>query len=126
MTRNHTLIGLSNALIVVESGMQGGTYEAGSFALKAGVPLFVAEYAQPSESAAGNAYFLQHGATPIRCSQEEQRAGLQHLFEEILTHYDNLKRPPASDVVEGMLFTMERVIECTRSLSLYPIRDTLL
>lgn len=28
MTRNHTLIGLSNALIVVESGLQGGTFEA--------------------------------------------------------------------------------------------------
>ena len=54
--------------------MKGGTYEAGSFALKASVPLFVAEYAQPSESAAGNAYFLQRGATPIRCSLAERTA----------------------------------------------------
>ncbi len=104
MIRNHTLIGLSNALIVVEAGLQGGTYEAGSFALKTGVPLFVAEYIQPSESATGNAHFLQRGATSIRYSQVEQRVDLQRLFDDILSHHDNLKQPPTSSMFQGMLF----------------------
>ncbi len=104
MTRNHTLIGLSNALIVVESGLQGGTFEAGQFALKTTVPLFVAEYAQPSESAVGNSYFIQRGATPIRRSPQTQRAGLQRLFDDILTHYDDLKQAPAPSLVQGALF----------------------
>ena len=104
MTRNHTLIGLSNALIVVESGLKGGTFEAGRFALKAKVPLFVAEYAQPSELAVGNTYFIQRGATPIRRNPRTRRAGLQRLFDNILAHYDDLKEPTASLPVQGGLF----------------------
>ncbi len=104
MTRNHTIIGLSNALIVVESGLQGGTFEAGQFALKTRVPLFVAEYAQPSERAAGNAYFIQRGATPIRRSPETQRANVQRLFDDILGHFDDLQQPPAPALVQGALF----------------------
>lgn len=104
MTRNHTIIGLSNALIVVESGLQGGTFEAGQFALKARVPLFVAEYAQPSERAAGNAYFIQRGATPIRRSPQTQRASVQRLFDDILGHFDDLQKPPEPVLVQGALF----------------------
>ena len=68
------------------------------------MPLFVAEYAQPSDSAVGNAYFIQRGATPIRRSPQTQRAGLQRLFDDILTHYDDLKQPPAPALVQGALF----------------------
>ena len=93
-------------MIVVESGLKGGTYEAGAFALKAKVPLFVAEYAQPSDSAAGNAYFIQHSATPIWHSRETQDVGLKRLFDGILSHYDNLKQPAAPAVVQGNLFAM--------------------
>lgn len=111
MTRNHTIIGLSNALIVVESGLQGGTFEAGQFALKTRVPLFVAEYAQPSERAVGNAYFIQRGATPIRRSPETQRANVQRLFDDILGHFDDLRQPPAPALVQGALFAETPAIE---------------
>lgn len=104
MTRNHTIIGLSNALIVVESGLTGGTFEAGQFALKTRVPLFVAEYAHPSERAAGNAWFIQRGAAPIGHSPDTRRANVQRLFDRILAHYDDLKQPAAAPLVQGTLF----------------------
>jgi DNA protecting protein DprA len=66
MVRNRTICGLSHALIVIESGLEGGTFEAGKTALDLGEPLFCVEYAEPSPSAAGNPYFLQHGAYSLK------------------------------------------------------------
>jgi predicted Rossmann fold nucleotide-binding protein DprA/Smf involved in DNA uptake len=70
MTRNRTICALSDALIVIESGMEGGTFDAGNAALNLGVPLFCVKYAQPLESASGNAYFLEHGAIPLQRSPD--------------------------------------------------------
>lgn len=93
MTRNRTICGLSNALVVVQSGKKGGTFEAGKFALQANIPLFVAEYAQTAENAPGNPYFLQHGAHSLRRHQETGQAMLHELFQEIWYHYDNKQEP---------------------------------
>lgn len=68
MARNHTICGLSNAMILVESGAEGGTFECGKVALEQRCPLFVVEYAQPPASAEGNAFFLQRGAHALRRS----------------------------------------------------------
>jgi len=65
MLRNHTICGLSSAMVVVESGLTGGTFEAGTFALRAGCPLFVVAFNNPSASAAGNGHFLDRGAVPL-------------------------------------------------------------
>jgi len=70
MRRNNTIIGLSDAMIVIESGTTGGTYACGVATLKHGRPLFVAEYSNPPESAAGNQYFLTRGASPFRGNHE--------------------------------------------------------
>jgi DNA processing protein len=72
MTRNRTICGLSNALVVIESGLEGGTFEAGKTALDLGEPLFCVEYAEPSPSAAGNPYFLAHGALSVKRSRSGQ------------------------------------------------------
>jgi len=77
MTRNRTICGLANAMIVIESGLEGGTFEAGKTALDLGEPLFCVEYAEPSSSAAGNPYFLQHGAFSLKRS----RAGPPNLSQ---------------------------------------------
>lgn len=70
MTRNRTICGLSDALVVVESGLEGGTFEAGNTALSLSVPLFCVEYAEPLPSAEGNPYFLKHGAMPLKRSAD--------------------------------------------------------
>lgn len=66
MKRNNTIIGLSNAMIMIESGMDGGTFNAGEQSLKNKKPLFVVEYGTYKPSAEGNRFFLQRGGTPIR------------------------------------------------------------
>ncbi|HID61443.1 MAG TPA: DNA-binding protein [Anaerolineae bacterium] len=85
MRRNRTICGLSEALIVIESGTSGGTFEAGKLALRLKMPLFVAEYAEPAVSAAGNAYFLAHGARPLRRSAETGQANLEPLRRAVET-----------------------------------------
>lgn len=70
MTRNRTICALSDALVVIESGLDGGTFDAGNAALNLSVPLFCVEYAQPVESAEGNTYFLKHGASPLKRSPD--------------------------------------------------------
>jgi len=79
MQRNKVICGLSEALIVIESGMKGGTFEAGSEAIRLKLPLFVADYATPSDSAKGNAYFLSKGAHALRRKGETGKASLESL-----------------------------------------------
>jgi DNA protecting protein DprA len=105
MTRNRTICGLSDALVIVEAGLKGGTFEAGKFALRVKVPLFVADYAQPGESAAGNPYFIQRGAQPVRRNQDTGLANLQRLFEEVASHYLDLDKPKPLRPVQEPLFT---------------------
>jgi DNA processing protein len=81
MQRNKTICGLSNAVVVIESGLKGGTFEAGKAALSLRRPLFVAEYAQPAESAEGNAYFLRQGARFLR--KKNGAAYLDELFQAV-------------------------------------------
>ena len=70
MKRNATVCGLSDALVVVEAGLSGGTFDAAETALKLRVPLFVVDFANPSPAAEGNRYFLSRGAKPIRRSPD--------------------------------------------------------
>ncbi len=81
MQRNRTICGLSNAVVVIESGLKGGTFEAGKAALALRRPLFVAEYAQPAETAEGNAYFLKQGARFLR--KKNGAAYLEELFQAV-------------------------------------------
>lgn len=66
MKRNLVIIGLSKAMILVESGKTGGTFAAGEESLKRSLPLFVIDYAKPEVSAEANPYFIAHGGQPIR------------------------------------------------------------
>jgi DNA protecting protein DprA len=72
MTRNRTICGLSNAMVVIESGLDGGTFEAGKTSLDLKLPLFCVEYAETVPSAAGNPYFLQHGAISLKRARNGQ------------------------------------------------------
>lgn len=69
MVRNRTICGLSHAMVVIESGSEGGTFEAGKAALELGEPLFCVEYSETPPEAAGNPYFLRHGAQSLRRSR---------------------------------------------------------
>lgn len=66
MKRNNTIIGLADAMILIESGMDGGTFDAGKQSLSNKKPLFVVDCATYKPSAEGNQYFLEKGVVPIR------------------------------------------------------------
>jgi len=66
MKRNSVIIGLSDAMIIVESGKSGGTFAAGKETLSLNHPLFVIDFAQPEVSAEANPYFISKGGIPIR------------------------------------------------------------
>jgi DNA protecting protein DprA len=83
MTRNKTIIGLSDAMILVEARLEGGTFEAGKAALRLKLPLYVAQYQTPGESAAGNEYFLKHGAHPLLKSSGTGKANIDHLRQTV-------------------------------------------
>jgi DNA protecting protein DprA len=66
MQRNRTICALSKAVILIESGTDGGTFDAGKAAQTLGIPLFAIDYEDPPESADGNRYFLSRGAIGLR------------------------------------------------------------
>ncbi len=70
MKRNSTIIGLSDAMILVESGLSGGTFAAGEETLKRRQPLFVIDYADPDPSAEANPHFIERGGVPIRGNRD--------------------------------------------------------
>lgn len=79
MQRNHIIIGLSKAMVLIESGLSGGTFEAGKEALRVNCPLFVVDYAEPFLSSEANPYFLQNGGMPIR--RNKDKPNISKLFE---------------------------------------------
>jgi DNA protecting protein DprA len=96
MQRNNTIIGLSDAMIVIESGTTGGTHACGEAAMQLGHPLFVAEYAAPANSAEGNKNFLDRGAMALR----GDRQGLPNLTKvfEVLALNGHGESSPATVV----------------------------
>lgn len=83
MKRNKTIIGLSNAMILVESGKKGGTYAAGQDTIRYERPLFVIDYASPGIEAEGNPFFILRGGIPIRGSAESKIPNLVKVIEVI-------------------------------------------
>lgn len=72
MARNRLVVGLAQAVLVVECGVNSGTMDTAARTRKAGKPLFVVAFQEPSEHAAGNVALLQQGAIPVRTFNELQ------------------------------------------------------
>jgi DNA protecting protein DprA len=70
MKRNGAVTALADAVVVVESGLEGGTFAAGEQALEEGRRLYVLDYPTPPPSAAGNRHFLNRGARPLPLDKE--------------------------------------------------------
>lgn len=70
MQRNRTICGLASALIVVEAGTSGGTWEAGLEALRLNVPLFVLTFEDAPPSAQGNSVLVKKGGVALPCRSD--------------------------------------------------------
>ncbi len=82
MERNSLIIGLSKAMVVIEAGTTGGTFNAGQTTLKANHPLFVIKYADMT-STPGNEKLIQMGGHPISKSRATQLPNLSHILATI-------------------------------------------
>lgn len=83
MQRNRTIIGLSDAMVLVESREKGGTFSAGKTALKYNHPLFVVDFKEQEDSNAGNKFFIQKGAIRLSKSRITNRANINPLQETV-------------------------------------------
>lgn len=92
MRRNAVIIGLSSAMILVESGKTGGTFAAGEESLKRGTPLFVIDYEKPEVSAEANPYFIEKGGLPIR-----GKKGIPNLEKVFRAIDESGQMPPCSE-----------------------------
>lgn len=72
MQRNLTIIALSQAVVAVEPGVAGGTFEAAKTALKLRRSLYLLTWGSDDQLTEGHQYFLRRGATEIRMNDEGQ------------------------------------------------------
>ena len=83
MDRNKVIVGLSDAVIVLEARETGGTLNAGYRALDMNKPLFVAFYEDMNGGRVGNQMLLDKGAKPLLRSRSTGQAQIRHLLEAI-------------------------------------------
>ena len=95
MQRNNTIIGLSDAMIVIESGTTGGTHACAEAAMRIGHPLFVAEYAAPADSAEGNKSFVESTGVLNMPISDTFAVRLAYHVEDRDSLYDSIHTNPA-------------------------------
>ena len=83
MQRNQTIIGLSQAMIVVEARDKGGTIEAGRQALRMQTPLFALSFGEEAPYRAGNRELQEKGAIPLKKSKSRDEANMTPVFNKI-------------------------------------------
>ncbi|MFW5836581.1 MAG: DNA-processing protein DprA [Desulfovibrionaceae bacterium] len=80
MARNKTILGLVQAMIVIEAGEKGGTLDAGKQALRLGVPLFVAHRTDMEQASKGGRMLLEQGGVRLNKSQRLGQADMPAVF----------------------------------------------
>ncbi len=89
MDRNHLVIALSQALVVVQAGLKGGTWEAGNACLKAKKPLLVVRSSSPETD--GNRELIRRGGIAVST------------FNDLRRMLDELKHDPRAYVAQRQL-----------------------
>ena len=102
MRRNHLIVGLSDAMVVIEAGATGGTMAAGEAALQHGTPLFVVDYRDPPMSAAGNAPLIVKGGRALRRTSSGEIAAAAIFESARAYHAYSRQKIVAQGVFEGI------------------------
>ena len=84
MERNKIIVGMSSATIVIEAGATGGTLDAGMSALRFGLPLFVAAYADATETNEGNRILLGAGGRNLGLNKETLEPNIEKIIDSIV------------------------------------------
>ncbi|MBU1317810.1 MAG: DNA-processing protein DprA [candidate division Zixibacteria bacterium] len=98
MQRNKTVCGMSNAIILVEPALKGGTFAAGTAALQLQRPLFVVDYDDARSIAKGNMYFIDRGARTL----DSDRIGSEELAIVVSSLDTKLDRPVQSSLFDSL------------------------
>lgn len=83
MRRNNTIIALSDAMLIVEAGDTGGSFDAGLKTIDMGKSLFVPLYANLPDSAKGNPILLSKGAQPMKQKRQTARVNIEGLIDSL-------------------------------------------
>lgn len=83
MERNKAIVGLADAVIVLEARDKGGTLNAGYRALETQKPLFVAFFGDMADGREGNKQLLERGGIPLQRSRATGRANLTAMLDLI-------------------------------------------
>ena len=79
MTRNRLIIALSQAMILIEAGDRGGTFNAGKTTLELGLPLFVVQY-EDMPHYEGNYILTKEGGQELKKRRSTCKASLSKVF----------------------------------------------
>lgn len=93
MQRNLTIIGLSQAMILIEAGKNGGSMDAGNKTLKMNKRLYAPVYENMPEYAIGNQLLREQGALPI---MKNKKTGKAHL-EKLTEYLNNFEMPSTGE-----------------------------
>lgn len=93
MQRNQTIIGLSQAMILIEAGKNGGSMDAGNKTLKMNKRLYAPVYEDMPEYAEGNQLLLNRGALAIKKNKNTGKAKLEKMNEYLASY----KMPSSGD-----------------------------
>jgi DNA processing protein len=83
MDRNKVIVGLSQAVLVLEARDRGGTLNAGFCALQMRKPLFVVFFENMTDGREGNRQLIDQGGVPLQRSRSSGHAELRYMFEAI-------------------------------------------
>ena len=83
MQRNHTICGLSRAMVLIEARTTGGSIQAGRDCLDIGLPLFAAVYEGSPDSASGNEELLKRGAQRLMKSRSLNLPNIKPILQSI-------------------------------------------
>lgn len=83
MERNKAIVGLSDAVIVLEARDRGGTLNAGFRALEMHKPLFVAFFENMTDGREGNQQLIERGGIPLQRNRTTGKANLKNIFASI-------------------------------------------
>jgi predicted Rossmann fold nucleotide-binding protein DprA/Smf involved in DNA uptake len=81
LTRNRTICGLANAVLVIETEKKGGAVNAGRNALRLKKPLFAATGETTRSTPAGNRLLIQEGAQPVAIFDTGREPDLRPVFD---------------------------------------------
>lgn len=79
MKRNLTIIGLSDAMLVIEDSETGGSLNAWINTMEGGKSLFVPQYNEIPTSALGNNILLGKGTSALKLKRDTRRANMENI-----------------------------------------------